>query len=786
MSLAKQKSNTQALRLLALDYSVAKSGLSLSSYQKVYQDIMFTPLLTANHNSASELVERTSHLFYLLLFEGGITAPAPVNKLQTIRVDIEAAVSGFIRWADKTEKRKPGKNVAQVFGPRQFLYRPSRCALLSFLYFRITNDGVRGGDWLVPQLTPEIFLLAKSKLLWLKSVKGKPTWQKILAAYLSYRINPREFSTKHFNRINFSELAGISLMNLYHSEMPFQLEGRRGRLIPASISENQFRDFLPVNLQSDNTRKPSSELNRNSAAEAEEFSVGELQPMVGSESQGDNRTNNLNFFRGTAIEQARKFLDNVIDCKNSYSSCIKTAEDLLSQNKKMNFSSDISHFYHWITKRLEKGKKKGNVSSSLFTYSQRLLYMIKEFGENEFSSLDLDDFVLFLSQYSTVNSIKAYLTVAKNFHQFLQTELKLEVKKINWSSPLLKFNESYREREVMTEDIFMKIFNYASASNRIDAVQIKIALILMRRAGLRCAEVVSLHFQDFHGESELRLFVQASKSAAGKRTLPLYLLLDAKELDLICRHLSAAKQNAQTNPKLLKNNFIYTKSGEPLFPDQIGAEISKVFDAARLPFKFTPHDLRHAFATALFSAWWINLTIGADGNADNWARTALAQFCRSEIEGKAVTIADDIRRLMGHASLEVTFERYIHSFDLAAADRIFQIEKKSADRFLERKSVTMLTILSARHSQRLLPSKADGEGKFGCLNHLPAIQASIPLEKGMSAKMFLQPRKSKIALEKVEEWLKDKLVTEAKKQSAIKKPSTSKTSFRKKSIIKKL
>jgi len=84
-------------------------------------------------------------------------------------------------------------------------------------------------------------------------------------------------------------------------------------------------------------------------------------------------------------------------------------------------------------------------------------------------------------------------------------------------------------------------------------------------------------------------------------------------------------------------------------------------------------------ASGLLAAYW--LRISGQSNVSelykqNWTVKALFSLGRPDVEGQAVIYTDDVRRLLGHASLEVTFERYIHTVDLIAANAIHLAEQR--------------------------------------------------------------------------------------------------------------
>jgi integrase len=232
----------------------------------------------------------------------------------------------------------------------------------------------------------------------------------------------------------------------------------------------------------------------------------------------------------------------------------------------------------------------------------------------------------------------------------------------------------------------------------------------MRRAGLRCSEISLLKFVDFTSLSQLRLSINFSKSAAGRRDLPLHILLSDLELQLFLDYYKPVFFASLSDLRVLYKPFIFDKNGILLSPEQIGAEVAKVIKAAGLELQ-TAHKLRHAFASSLLAAWWLRKTESKFTNSfrkDDWARQALHQFCRPEVEGRAITYLDDIRGLMGHASLDVTFDRYIHNVDLITADAVRAGEFLETPRKINVGLAANLAGVTTRELRRVIPA-ADRE-----------------------------------------------------------------------------
>jgi site-specific recombinase XerD len=283
--------------------------------------------------------------------------------------------------------------------------------------------------------------------------------------------------------------------------------------------------------------------------------------------------------------------------------------------------------------------------------------------------LTTDDLILFLSQYSTVAAAKNYLSTFKTFYDYLKSEHNASLQIIDWNNPGLKFSKDFREVELITETQFQHLLTHSSASTLLPPEQMQLVLLLMRRAGLRCSEVSFLRVLDFISFGQLKLSINFSKSVAGKRDLPLYLLFSENELNLFLNYYKPKYLQCLDDPRYLLSPFIHNKTF--LTPQQIGTQVAKVIEAAGL-LSQTAHKLRHGFASSLLAAWWIRHLQQRQKNirTNSWAQNALLEFCRPNIEGRAITYLDDIRSLMGHSSLDVTFDRYIHNLDLITADAV--------------------------------------------------------------------------------------------------------------------
>ncbi len=355
----------------------------------------------------------------------------------------------------------------------------------------------------------------------------------------------------------------------------------------------------------------------------------------------------------------------------------------------------------WIVEnKICKGNKKGNRASTIRSEAKRVIHLEEFFSSKKIGDLTLEDVSYFLSQYSTSNSVKNNLHVVKGFHDFAALKANVQVATIDWKSPLLRFQNHFREQQLLTDSEFNRLLTNPGTSSLFTVQQTQIILLLMRRAGLRCGEIANLKVGNFAGRTESYFVVKISKSDAGKRILPLHLLLSDTELELLRNYLESLKAGKTMNRQFLKQYLFETTDGSRLLGEQIGGAIKKILDASGFT-EQTAHKLRHSFACALLCALWLKETCARDltssgEHVNQWARPSIEQFGRREIEGRALTHADDIRRLMGHSTIEVTIEQYIHVFDLITADAVRLSESARARKFISVGGAAYLVSVSDR------------------------------------------------------------------------------------------
>jgi integrase len=707
LSPPKSTSNSYRVRWLALEKWDDLKGLSPVRFAVLLDRLSF-PSTTQYRSYEAAMIERACSLIFILVGTGGACVPSHIKLIEQLRIDPSAALLGFIRWPPRRYNPKLGSKHNRIAGPRQFLHQLGRLHLKAYVTFRLGSQVYQAqeGDLLLPPLSREIVKKAAQSLTWLQGFPRRITWSWVYRAWLQYHLSTCNGLAHMADNVPASASVQvqteIALWHLLSHEPALLLEARRGRLLTAPLPDNHLARFVPRPFLSGMEAKQEiASLRKQQATDPIgtllDSLIAPLQPS-GEESVGDRRENfseseidsieNLDedFFdlrpeSDPGIKVIRGWLHNVADRNELDCEVANEARTLLRSDLFCGSSSnDLCLILKWVIAKLEQPKhgNKGNRLSSIFSNTTRLLTILDGLEPLQLTRLSTLDLAAFLDDYATANTAKAYKAAVRSFYSFLVKEGLALDDQIDFKSRSLYFSEGYRERTLITEEEFQRVLAAACRYKKRFGQWVRPVLILLRRAGLRCGEVTSLTPRDFHGLIECRLFVRTSKTKAGKRALPLYLLLDKRELQLVTTYVAAVRQERGADAGLVIGH-----DGASLKPEVLGQRICKLLQAGGV-YGQTAHGLRHAFASGLLAAWWLRMADDRRSpeclQANGWTRRALLNFGRSEIEGRAVDYADDIRRLLGHADLAITFERYIHTLDLVAANAIGLAESHSEPR----------------------------------------------------------------------------------------------------------
>lgn len=292
------------------------------------------------------------------------------------------------------------------------------------------------------------------------------------------------------------------------------------------------------------------------------------------------------------------------------------------------------------------------------------------------------------------------------FDQFLIEEGRAAEKHIKWRSHSLRAPTVYQARDVISNWEYRSVIEFVRRSASADSTGELVmrrdiaALTLLRRCGLRVGEAVHLTPGKFTGFHRWCLEIKISKTRAGIRKLPLYLLLDKKELIELSQFVEMQKKNHKSNNSFLFRN---DKSSEPLTAAQLGRHIEALLSGAGIANE-SAHGLRHAFASSLFAAFWLNLTKPRRTEEKGIIYWTLKKYARPAVEGRAATDLIYLQQLLGHADLRVTFERYVHIIEFALADsvRLYEMNEANNRETLHKNKVAWLIGMDVEDLNRRL------------------------------------------------------------------------------------
>lgn len=332
--------------------------------------------------------------------------------------------------------------------------------------------------------------------------------------------------------------------------------------------------------------------------------------------------------------------------------------------------NDLRNLLRWSASVLERSE-----ISTAQTYADKVLRALYAMPHASFAEWTTEDVAEYLENYATAASVNTVRSSLQQFDNYLIEEKLAEENHVAWNSRLLKAPATYSARDVLSDDEYSKVREMIITSADDESLKLRqlCLLTLLRRCGLRVGEAAWLEPQNFmRGYSKWSLEITRSKTRAGLRTLPLFLLLDDREVYEM-RQFVRLQTNNTRQPLFLD------ALGKPSTAHALGREAEKLLRRAGIVGE-TAHGLRHAFANSLFASFWLNLTERrAPEGISNPARRALKQYARLEIEGRAVrNELVLIQQLLGHSDLRVTFERYIHFLELAGADAVWLYESDAA------------------------------------------------------------------------------------------------------------
>lgn len=236
------------------------------------------------------------------------------------------------------------------------------------------------------------------------------------------------------------------------------------------------------------------------------------------------------------------------------------------------------------------------------------------------------------------------------------------------------------EYDLLTYDDLDRIIESVRKTEKNDTQASVYALIyiLAGYAGLRLHEICGIRLRDIIiTQNHLLLRIHVSKSPAGRRTLPLNLLLENSDYKLFTEYLIRRHDSVQHLPDWLDLPF-FTLHGTNSRIDEESLGRKARSHLSQAPFRVTLHDLRHMFASWMLVRWYV-ARYGTPADVSFLHHRIFDKTCSQNllhlfdwVSDRSFETADTnhdptlylIARLMGHAFPTTTIETYIHTFDV--------------------------------------------------------------------------------------------------------------------------
>jgi site-specific recombinase XerD len=268
-------------------------------------------------------------------------------------------------------------------------------------------------------------------------------------------------------------------------------------------------------------------------------------------------------------------------------------------------------------------------------------------GEN-LNGLNQTDMEAILENCVTGNSAKVLKAAMKSFHRYISKVHKIEIGTISWSA--LNIRHIRKDTPILWPSDVLKILKIADDS------QIRQAVRLGFCCGMRTSEIVYLHPRNIHLEGEPFLDLKITKSKAGKRRLPLCLLMTEKEIeefrDFIRRNTA--------DPTCWDTLFVNAGGLPFLNPQALSMAVERVIARAGYPWA-TFYTLRHSFASILLLRWF-RAHVFSRFTDDFWQELDIYDL--NNDRALLQNGLHGIGCLLGHADVRTTVANYIHTADL--------------------------------------------------------------------------------------------------------------------------
>jgi len=267
-----------------------------------------------------------------------------------------------------------------------------------------------------------------------------------------------------------------------------------------------------------------------------------------------------------------------------------------------------------IIRNFKETYRLDNKSENTISAYERILLQLEEVIEKNFKQLNMLDINKFKSYMNNKNyshsTIAQYLMCIRAFVKFMD-EYDIIDDDFSYKIKVPKKPKTVEEKKYMTMEQQNKLIEHLNQLhyNKTNMTH-KLILILLLTTGARKSEIIGLKPSDIDFEDDMILL-------NGKGQKQRYAMLYSKIKDDLKKYID----------KYSTEDFVFTYGGSALADSTINAILTKHLRLADIDGDFTPHDLRHACASAMF---------------DNGASL------------------EEIKMVLGHESISTTEKIYVH------------------------------------------------------------------------------------------------------------------------------
>ncbi len=249
----------------------------------------------------------------------------------------------------------------------------------------------------------------------------------------------------------------------------------------------------------------------------------------------------------------------------------------------MDYEDKIEEFKEYLL--LEKKYSQNTINSYANELKKFKKYFIDKKSLKNLNNKDIKDYVQSISGGESSKSLAHAISTLKSFYKFLLTQKYVKNNPLdNIVQPKIKKDlPKVLSEEEVERLLDIKLTNHYSYRN-------KAMLEMMYSSGLRVSELINLRVTDIDLEMELvRIFGKGSK----ERVIP----LGDYAVDALIEYLTYHRQSLL---KKQDSNYLFLSSrGDKMTRQAFFKIVKKIAKDQGIKTDFSPHTLRHSFATHL-------------------------------------------------------------------------------------------------------------------------------------------------------------------------------------------